>query len=217
MTAAPALRSRFGPVSRRGASHFIVFAAVLGLPLGGCSFDLGSWGSDDKSKQSASTEKPPDSITAQNISDARDHATRGQALARSGKTDEALAEFDQALAADPYNIQALYGRGLIYQAQGKHQQAIDDFTAATGLSPQKVEPLLGRATSYLALDKPKEAAADLDEAVHADPNSGAAWSARGQAYERLGEKAKAAASYNRALALRPKDEAARSGLARTGG
>jgi fermentation-respiration switch protein FrsA (DUF1100 family) len=94
---------------------------------------------------------------------------------------------------------------------------IEDFSAANGLTPQKVEPLLGRATSYLAIDKAKEAAADLDEAVQSDPNSAPAWSARGQAYERLGDKAKAAASYGRAIALRPKDDAARSGLARTGG
>ncbi|MGH6752393.1 MAG: tetratricopeptide repeat protein, partial [Bradyrhizobium sp.] len=99
----------------------------------------------------------------------------------------------------------------------QYQQAIEDFSAANGLSPQKVEPLLGRATSYLAIDKAKEAAVDLDEAVQADPNSAPAWSARGQAYERLGDKTKAAASYGRAIALRPKDEAARSGLARTGG
>ncbi|MBR0800216.1 tetratricopeptide repeat protein [Bradyrhizobium jicamae] len=217
--AAPASPSRFGPADRRHrVRQLAVVAVVLALPLGGCSFDLGSWGgSDDKPKPAAAAEKPADTITAQNISDARDHATRGQVLARSGKADEALAEFDQALAADPYNVQALYGRGLIYQGQGQHQQAIEDFTAANGLSPQKVEPLLGRATSYLALDKAREAASDLDEAVQADPNSGAAWSARGQAYERLGDKAKAATSYNRALALRPRDEVARSGLARTGG
>lgn len=219
MMAAPAPRARFGSADRRHrVLQLIVVAVVLGLCLGGCSFTLGSWGgSDDKPKPAAIAGKPADTFTAQNISDAKDHATRGQVLAHSGKTDEALAEFDQALATDPYNIQALYGRGLIYQGKGHHQQAIADFTAANGLSPQKVEPLLGRATSYLALDKPKEAAADLNEAVQADSNSGAAWSARGQAYERLGEKAKGAASYNRALALRPRDEAARSGLARTGG
>lgn len=203
--------------SRRSTAAWLAIA--FGLPLAGCSFDLGSWGSDNKPKQQPMVAEKPasDIITPQNISDARGHATRGQVLVHSGKTEEALSEFDQALATDPYNIQALYGRALIYQAQGQHQQAIDDFTSASGLSPQKVEPLIGRAISYLALDKAKEAASDLDEAVQTDPNSGAAWSARGQAYERLGDKAKAAASYNRALALRPKDEAARSGLARTGG
>ena len=110
---------------------------------------------------------------------------------------------------------ALYGRGMIYQADKQHEQAIADFTAANGLTPQRAEPLLARATSYLAIDKIKEAASDLDEAVQADPNSAQAWTARGAAYERLGDKAKAFTCYGRALALRPKDDAARSGLART--
>ena len=186
------------------------------LPLAGCSFDLGSWGSGHD-KPPPIEQKPTGTISGQGINDAQGYAIRGQTLARSGKTEEALAEFERALALDPYNVQALYGRGLIYQDEKKHQQAIEDFSAANGLKPQQIEPLLARATSYLALDKAKEAASDLDEAVQADPNNAPAWSARGVTYERLGDKAKASASYSRALALRPRDEAARSGLARTGG
>lgn len=207
------------PVSRslsRAARRSVALAALLAAPLGGCSFDLGSWGADSQKPQPVA-QTPSDNISARSVNDSQGYATRGQVLAKSGKNEEALAEFDRALGIDPYNVQALYGRGLIYQAEKQYPQAIEDFTAANGLTPQKVEPLLGRATSYLAIDKAKEAAADLDEAVQADPNSAPAWSARGQAYERLGDKAKAAASYGRAIALRPRDEAARSGLARTGG
>jgi Tfp pilus assembly protein PilF len=201
---------------RRATAPLAVLAIALALPLAGCSFDLGSWGSDSE-KPKPVAQKPTDDISARSVSDAQGYTTHGQVLAKSGKTEEALAEFDRALALDPYNVQALYGRAMLYQGEKHHQQAIADFTAANGLTPQKAEPLLGRATSYLALDKTKEAAADLDEAVQADPNSANAWSARGQAYERLGDKAKAAESYGRALNIRPKDEAARSGLARVGG
>lgn len=200
----------------RAARLSAALATLLAAPLGGCSFDLGSWGAD-KEKPQPVAEKPSDNISARSVNDSQGYATRGQVLAKSGKTEEALAEFDRAIALDPYNVPALYGRGLIYQGEKQYEQAIADFTAANGLSPQKVEPLLARATSYLALDKAREAAADLDEAIQADPNSAPAWSARGQAYERLGDKAKAAESYGRALNLRPKDETARSGLARVGG
>ena len=204
------------PASSSFSRAACLSVALLSAPLGGCSFDLGSWGAD-KEKLPPVAEKPTDNISARSVNDSQGYASRGQVLARSGKKEEALAEFDRALALDPYNVQALYGRALIYQGEKQHQQAIADFTAANGLSPQKVEPLLGRATSYLALDKAREATADLDEAVQADPNSANAWSARGQAYERLGDKAKAAESYGRALNIRPKDDAARSGLARVGG
>ncbi|MGB8401313.1 tetratricopeptide repeat protein [Bradyrhizobium sp.] len=191
-------------------------AVALGVLLGGCSFDLGSWSASDDAKPQQSAAKPTDDTGARSVSDAQGHTTRGQVLARSGKTGEALIEFDKALALDPYNAPALYGRGLLYQGEKQHRKAIEDFTRASGLTPQRVEPLLGRAASYLALDRAKEAAADLDEAVEADPNSAQAWSARGLAYERLGDKARAAASYGRAVALSPRDEAARNGLARTG-
>ena len=204
-----------GSISR-AARVSVALVALIATALGGCSFDLGSWGAD-KEKPQPVAEKPTDNISARSVNDSQRYATRGQVLAKSGTTEEALAEFDRALALDPYNVQALYGRALLYQDDKQHQQAIADFTGAHGLSPQKVEPLLGRATSYLALDKAKEAAVDLDEATQADPNSAPAWSARGQAYERLGDKAKASASYSRAIAIRPKDEAARNGLARVGG
>lgn len=205
--------------SRITAAAIVLLAAALGLPLGGCSFDLGSWGSD-KEKLQAAEQKPTGAIGGQGTGDtqgAQGFAARGQALAKAGKSEEALAEFDRALSLDPYNVPALLGRGLVHQADKRHEQAIADFTAANGLAPQRVEPLLARATSYLALDRIKEAASDADEAIQADSNSAQAWSVRGAAYERLGDKAKAFASYSRTLALRPKDEAARSGLARNGG
>ncbi len=203
------------PCASRSTAVPIALAIVLSFSLGGCSFDLGSWGSD-KERPQAAEQKSTGAIGGQGAATPKATAARGTALAKAGKTEEALAEFDRALALDPYNVPALYGRGLVHQADKRHEQAIADFTAANGLTPQRVEPLLARAISYLAIDKPKQAASDVDEAVQADPNSAQAWSVRGAAYERLGDKAKAFASYSRALALRPKDEAARSGLARTG-
>jgi len=190
----------------------LALPALLAITLGGCSFDLGSFSSaPDK------TEAPKAAPAAASVAEAQTHNTHGQALARSGRTEEALAEFDHAIALDPHNADALYNRGLLHQGEKQHQLAIDDFTAASGLTPQRAEPLLGRAISYLAVDKVKEAAVDLDEAAQADPQNGQIWTSRGLAYERLGDKTKAAGSYGRAINLRPRDEAARSGFARVGG
>jgi tetratricopeptide (TPR) repeat protein len=188
-----------------------VAVLLAAIALGGCSFDLGSFSSTSDKQEL----KPAPAGAA--VAQAQVYATHGQVLAKSGKPEEALAEFNHAVELDPNNAQALYGRGLLYQGDKQHQQAIDDFTAANGLKPQQAEPLLARAVSYLALDKAKEAAADLDEAAQADPQNAQIWSTRGQAYERLGDKAKAAESYGRAINLRPRDEAARNGLARVGG
>jgi tetratricopeptide (TPR) repeat protein len=201
-----------------GAARRAAGVALLAISLGGCSFDLGSFSlGPDKEAAPKPAATPTGEIGPANIKQAQGLATQGQALARAGKTDEAMAEYEKALALDPYNVQALNGRGQIYQGEKRHEQAIADFSAAHGLVPQRADPLVARATSYLALDKFKEAAGDLDEAVQSDPNNGHAWSMRGLAYEKLGDKAKAATCYNRALAIRPRDDAARGGLARVGG
>lgn len=185
--------------------------ALVAVALCGCSINLGSLSS------SSGDEAPKAAPAGATVADAQSHNLRGQALARSGKAEQALAEFDQAIAIDPNNADALYNRGLLYQGNRQYQFAIDDFTAASGLTPQRAEPLLGRAISYLALDKVREAAADLDEAAQADSQNAQIWVTRGLAYERLGDKTKAAASYGRAVALRPRDEAAQNGFSRVGG
>jgi len=204
------------PHASAGASRFgpraLVPVTLIAIALCGCSINLGSL-SPEPDKEAA----PKAAATVTSAGEAQAYTARGQALVRSGKTEEALAEFDKAITLDPHNAEGLYNRGLLYQGERQHQLAIDDFTAANGLTPQRAEPLLGRAISYLALDKIKEAAADLDEAVQADPNNAQIWTTRGLAYERLGDKTKAAGSYGHAISIRPKDEAARSGFARVGG
>jgi len=193
-------------------------AALFAVTLCACSFDLGSFSlSPDKEAQPKPQATPTAEISAANVSDAHGLAAQGQVLARSGKAAEAQAAYDKALALDPYNVQALYGRGLIYQGEKQHAEAIADFTAAHGLAPQRADPLVARAISFLAQEKVREATGDLDEAVQAEPNNAQAWSTRGLAYERLGDKPKASASYSRAIAIRPRDDAARAGLARVGG
>jgi Tfp pilus assembly protein PilF len=189
-----------------------VLAALVTITLCGCSFDLGSLSATPDTE--VLSRAAPDQAS---IAEAQAGTVRGQALARSGKTDEALAELNHAIALDPHNAQALYSRGMLYQGEKQHQSAIEDFTAANGLRPQQADPLLGRALSYLALDKVKEAVADLDEAAQAEPQNAQIWTTRGLAYERLGDRSKAAGSFARASSLRPKDEAARTGFVRVGG
>jgi Flp pilus assembly protein TadD len=193
--------------------------ALMGISLSGCSFDLGSLMPEkDKPQEAPKAAATAESaVSPGSVTEAQTHTAKAQVLAKSGDAAAALDEFNRAVALDPYNAQALYGRALIYQGNNQHDFAVADFSAASGLNPQKAEPLLGRANSYLALGKVKEAAADLDEAAEADPHNAQVWTARGQVYERLGDRAKAAMSYNKAVALRPRDDAARSGLARVGG
>lgn len=202
---------------QRVSPHAVVLVAIA-LCAGGCSFNLGSLSSDEEAPKAVASAGTGSVAPSKNeIEEALAATKRGKALARSGKSEAALEEFNNAINLDPHSADALYNRGLLYQGEKQHEQAIEDFTAANGLIPQHAEPLLGRAISYLALDKAREAAADLDEAAQFSPQNAQIWTTRGLAYERLGDKTKAVGSYSRAIALRPKDEAARNGFLRVGG
>ena len=195
-------------VPRRRLAAAPVALLAIALPLAGCSFDLGSWGSATTSHRRSSRSRPARS--AGKASATRRATPRAARRCQIRQDRRSAGGVRHARSRSILTMcEALYGRGLIYQGEKQHQQAIEDFTAANGLTPQRVEPLLARATSYLALDKTKEAASDLDEAVQADPNNAQAWSARGVTYERLGDKAKASSF------LRPRARAAPQGRSRT--
>ena len=52
-----------------------------------------------------------------------------------GRQDEAVAEFTQAIALNPYEQNSLVGRGLIEREEGKLEAALQDFTRATQVAP----------------------------------------------------------------------------------
>ena len=127
---ASSITSAFGRTSR--------CAVLSALLLGGCSFDVASWSlGPDKEAQPKPVAQPTPEISSKNISDAQEVAVHGRTLARSGKTEEALAEFEKALELDPYNAQALYGRGLVYQGEipQQHIEYSDDFEVMQIASP----------------------------------------------------------------------------------
>src|SRR3569623_352290 len=86
---------------------------LVGISLCGCSFDLGSLGSEKDKPQEApkAVAATPDSaVSAANVTEAQAHTAKAQALAKSGETQSALDEFNRAVAHDHYNAHALYGR-----------------------------------------------------------------------------------------------------------
>src|SRR6478736_196957 len=163
---------------RRRASAPI---AVIAIALAGCSIPL-----ESLTPSAGPREEPTQSTASANIAslsrsiraspdDPVGYNMRGLALAQAGRTEQALDDFNRAIALRSDDAEALYNRGVLHQGERQYQSAIDDFSSAHGLVPQQVEPLLGRALSYLALGQAKEAAADLDEAVQNDPQNAQLW------------------------------------------
>ena len=159
--------------------------------------------------------------------------TKGVQYVVSGKSPEAISEFNKGLA-DGYN-----NRGEAYQIAGNWKEAMEDFDRATALNPQDSRPYQGRAQYYLAmgyLDKSlqelnasvathdqfswwalpmrsrlyhiqgevKFALNDYNILVQRDPKNIAYLTRRAFAYYELGDQEKALADFEKALAINPK-------------
>src|SRR5215208_5805372 len=89
-------------------------------------------------------------VVQRNPSDPQAYNMRGAVLGLAGRHEEALQDFNKAIAIRPDTAEAYYNRGLLYQGQRQHQFATDDFSTAVGLASQQAEPLIARGLSYIA-------------------------------------------------------------------
>jgi tetratricopeptide (TPR) repeat protein len=66
---------------------------------------------------------------------AQSHNNLGVLLTQLGRRDEAVAEFTQAIALNPYEQNSLIGRGMIEHEEGKLAAALQDFARAAQVVP----------------------------------------------------------------------------------
>jgi protein O-mannosyl-transferase len=66
---------------------------------------------------------------------AQTHNNLGVLLNQLGRRDEAVAEFTEAIALNPYEQNSLIGRGMIEHEAGKYDDALQDFARASQIAP----------------------------------------------------------------------------------
>ncbi len=97
------------------------------------------------------------------------HLSEGLKQAWSGDLDQAIAEFDAALAIAP-DLSAVYlNRGLAYDRQGDGAAALADLDRAIGLSPKSARAYYNRSVLLRKYGDPKRADADEQQAINLDP------------------------------------------------
>ncbi|MFD3575370.1 tetratricopeptide repeat protein [Streptomyces sp. NPDC058644] len=137
---------------------------------------------------------------------------RGQAVARmlrgrdhrnNGAYEEALAEYDRALALDPELARAYYGKGSTRARQGDLAAAITELDRALDLAPDYVQALRIRGEFHRSLGHFGEALRDLGRAIELQPTDAFPWASRGATWHSAGEHDEALADLNRALELDP--------------
>ena len=99
------------------------------------------------------------------------HVNRGILRLRRNMTDEAIADFDQAIALDPHQPEAYLNKGAALIRRENPQDAIQLFTAS--LERNTSRPAVahyGRAVAYEALGNVTAAYRDYQEAASLAPN-----------------------------------------------
>lgn len=118
--------------------------------------------------------------------------------------EEAIADYDKALALDPKDAATRYTRGTMNFYRKDYDGAIADFNAALSLDRKMVSAYIARGISKRRKGYPEQAIADYKEALSFDSQSAWAYMCLGCAKVDLKRYEEAFADYDRALELNPK-------------
>ncbi|NJK41491.1 MAG: tetratricopeptide repeat protein [Acaryochloridaceae cyanobacterium SU_2_1] len=119
--------------------------------------------------------------------------------AKTGQLQQALADINWVLKADPQDGKAYCCRGLIYCKQGHYQGAIADFNQALQLNFSGALTYRSRSLARLQLGDLQGAIADCNQALALNPEESESYVARGNAYRALGHPLGAIEDYAEAL------------------
>ncbi|WP_372571900.1 tetratricopeptide repeat protein [Ruegeria jejuensis] len=116
-------------------------------------------------------------IEVEDISPEDEHfflSERGKAYQRWGQNTRAIADFNQALALQPDNMQNLIWRAYARYDTGDWKTAQQDFTRALKLKPESTDVLGSRAKLLKKRGQNEAALQDYKQIMRLDPDSGQA-------------------------------------------
>jgi tetratricopeptide (TPR) repeat protein len=130
---------------------------------------------------------------------------RGQIKAESGRINEAMFDFDDAVRLDSECWRAVHNRGLLYAQAGEFEKAFDDFSRTIKTNPNFAKAYSNRAALYIVAGDIHPALDDYSQAIELDPDLAVAHRGRGRACHLLGHLDEAVEHYDAAVQLSPDD------------
>jgi protein O-mannosyl-transferase len=131
------------------------------------------------------------------------HLNLGSVLFDEGKTEEAIAHYNEVIRIRP-NLSLSYNkRGLAYARLGQYQKAFDDLNKVILLKPDYADAYNSRAIIYNNLGQQQQALKDLNKAIFLKPDHAEASNNRGIIYQILGQHQRAVEDFNKAISLKP--------------
>jgi len=134
------------------------------------------------------------------------HFNRGEELANQGKHEEAIAEYEQALATEPndwktseWKIRDRLSRSLM--ALGRTPQALAQIRASLEILPGNPEMQTNLANLLFSMGRPDEALQHIGTAIRLTPANPKLWYNRATMRLQRGDGAAAISDYNEAIRL----------------
>jgi len=115
------------------------------------------------------------------------YRNRGNARADAGANEQAMADFDQAIALRRDDTATYAGRARARLGLRDLPGATADYTEAIRLAPGNASLYLGRGHVRFVRGDQAGAIADFTEAIRLNPGSASAYNRRGLAHRRAGE------------------------------
>jgi protein O-GlcNAc transferase len=138
-------------------------------------------------------------------------ASRGEASLELGRAEEALGDFDRALAADPGLTATWNNHGAALNALKRFDEALVSYDRALALIPQSAAVHNNRGDALRELRRFDEALLSFNRALAITPSDWACLNNRAVALSQMGRMDEALESYNRALTFNPDFPAALHG------
>ena len=100
----------------------------------------------------------------------RTHLDHGRACLDKGKYDDAIADYDRAIALDPKDATAYTNRGVAYGRKGRVNRAIADYDKAIALDANVALAYTNRGVAYGRKGWVDRAIADFSKALEINPS-----------------------------------------------
>jgi tetratricopeptide (TPR) repeat protein len=182
------------------SAWLVVPAVLVVVVLGGLSFRQVAYWHD-----SVSLWKHALSVTEGNY---RAHDLLARALAKEGRSEDAIVEFNAAQALSDYNASGALDLGVYEQLHGHIQEAIVEYGRSVNASPDskaRAVALSCRGLALMQIGDIGRAEMSYAEALRQNPGNVAALLGSGLLAERKGDFALAVARISHAVEVEPSD------------
>ncbi len=128
---------------------------------------------------------------------------RGNLEKKEGDLQAAIADYSESMRLNGKFGDAVFNRGITYNAINDLKDALADFDRATVLTPKQADVYNNRGWVRFRLGDKAGAMSDYNKAISLNPNYAEVYNNRGWAYQQAHDMAAAVHDYDKAIELNP--------------